>query len=240
MSTVVVLSGGGIKGAVAAGRYARDHDIVLLHVDHGQAAATAQSRALAMLAAYWPNARLYSLALPKPRHIPSSAKAGTVIGTDPAPTHSEDATRSVWLRGLLPTMLAFGAQTALRFGASSVVVGISALEGGEHLGLPGSEAGPDARREVLHSFDIMLEAMLRPRNRIRIETPLIDFSYAQMIKLGQRFEIPWERTHTCEAHAGASCGRCPSCKARAQAFLEAAIRDPAAPTVNAAVKQVAH
>lgn len=233
MSTIVILTGGGIKGAVAAGRYAREHELVLLHIDHGQVASPAQSKALAMLAAYWPNARLCSMVLPQLKHMPSAVRAGagTVIGNDPARSKSDEASRMLTQRGLLPTMLSLGAQTALRFGASSLMVGLSAHAAGDHIGLHGPEAGPDARREVLHAFDIMLEAALRPRNRIHIEAPLMDMTYAQMVKLGQRFEIPWERTHTCEASAGVACARCTSCQARSQAFLDAAIRDPAAAVV---------
>ena len=38
MARVVVLTGGGIKGAVAAARYASEHEVVLLHADYGQPA----------------------------------------------------------------------------------------------------------------------------------------------------------------------------------------------------------
>jgi 7-cyano-7-deazaguanine synthase len=236
VSTIVILTGGGIKGAVAAGRYAREHELVLLHIDHGQVAAPAQSKALAMLAAFWPNARLCSMVLPQLKHMPSAVRAGagTVIGNDPTRNKSDEASRLLTQRGLLPTMLSLGAQTALRFGAGSLVVGISAQAAGDHIGLPGPDAGPDARRELLHAFDIMLEAALRPRTRIHIEAPLMDMTYAQMLKLGQRFEIPWDRTHSCEASAGVACTQCVSCRARSQAFLEATIRDPSVSVVTPA------
>jgi 7-cyano-7-deazaguanine synthase len=238
VSTILILSGGGIKGAVAAARYVRDHELILLHVDHGQAASTAESRALAMLAAHWPKARLCSAVLPLLKHMPSAVRAGagTVANSDPTRKQSDEAARLLSLRGLMPTVFSLGAQAALRFGASSVVVGISAHVNGEHIGLPGPDAGPDARREALHAFDIMLEAMLRPRTRIRMEAPLMDLTYPQIVKLGQRFEIPWERTHTCEAPAGGPCGRCSSCKARSQAFLDAAIRDPVSPAATVSLK----
>jgi 7-cyano-7-deazaguanine synthase in queuosine biosynthesis len=136
------------------------------------------------------------------------------------------------LRSLMPTVLSLGAQAAMRFGASSIAVGISAHVNGEHIGLPGPDAGPDARREALHAFDIMLEAILRPRTRIHMEAPLMDLTYPQIIKLGQRFEIPWERTHTCDTPAAQPCGICPPCRARTQAFQDAAIRDPVSPAVT--------
>lgn len=229
LSTVLILSGGGIKGAVAAARYVRDHEIILLHVDHGQPASAAESRALAMLAAHWPKSRLCSATLPAIKHMPSAVRAGggAVISSDPARKQSEEAAHLLSLRGLMPSMLSLGAQAALRFGASSIVIGASSHAAGEHIGLPGPGAGPDALREALHAFDIMLEAMLRPRTRIRVEAPLMDLTHPQIIKLGDRFKIPFERTHSCEAATASPCGQCESCKLRARAFLDAAIPDPA-------------
>jgi 7-cyano-7-deazaguanine synthase in queuosine biosynthesis len=228
MSTILILSGGGIKGAVAAARYVRDHEIILLHVDHGQAASAAESRALAMLAAHWPKSRLCSATLPALKHMPSAVRAGGggVISSDPGRKQSEEAARLLALPGLMPAMLSVAAQAAMRFGASSIVVGVSAHVNGEHIGLPGAAAGPEAMREALHAFDIMLEAMLRPKARIRVDAPLVDLTYAQIIKLGDRFKIPFERTHTCEAPAPTACGQCPSCSTRSRAFLDAAIPDP--------------
>ena len=228
MSTILILSGGGIKGAVAAARYVRDHEIILLHVDHGQAASTAESRALAMLAAHWPKSRLCSATIPPIKHMSSAVRVGSTIqSSDPTRKQSDEAARLLSLRGLMPTIMSLGAQAAMRFGASSVVVGITAHAGGDHIGLPGPAAGPDAIREALHAFDIMLETILRPKTRIRVESPLMDLTYAQIIKLGQRFQVPFERTHSCESPAGGPCGVCEPCRARSTAFLEAAFSDPA-------------
>jgi 7-cyano-7-deazaguanine synthase in queuosine biosynthesis len=129
-------------------------------------------------------------------------------------------------------MLSTGARSALRFGASTVVIGVSAFAPGEHIGLPGPQAGPDTRREVLHAFNIMLDALLRPRNRLRVEAPLMDLTYAEIIKLGARFAIPFERTWTCDQRGPMSCGRCASCKAREHAFAEAGLVDPIAAAMN--------
>ncbi len=231
MSTVLILSGGGIKSAVAAARYVHEHEIILLHVDYGHPASTAESRALAMLAAHWPKSRLCAATLPPLKHMSSAVRAGagTVASAESPKKQTDETSQLLARRGLLPTMLSLAAQAAMRFGASSVVVGLSAHASGEHIGLPGLEAGPDACREALHAFDILLETLLRPRTRIRVEAPLIDLTYPQMIKLGQRLEVPWERTITCEAPTGGPCGRCARCRSRAQAFLEAAVRDTAIP-----------
>jgi 7-cyano-7-deazaguanine synthase len=220
VAAIVVLTSGGIKGAVAAGRYAKDHELILLHIDHGQESAFAEGKALALLAPFWPKTRSLSLSLPEPDHLPSGMRT------------SAETASGMSVRGLMPTMLSIAARIALRFGASSVVIGVSAFTPGEHIGLPGPEAGLDARREVLHAFNIMLDALLRPRTRLRVEAPLMDLTYAEVIKLGERFAIPFERTWTCDQRGPTRCGRCTSCKARERAFAEAGLVDPIVAAMN--------
>jgi 7-cyano-7-deazaguanine synthase in queuosine biosynthesis len=239
MACVVVLSSGGVKSAVAAARFNRDHDVVLLHVDHGQTASPAEVKSLALLAANWPNARLCTCSVPQLKSMSSAVRAGSgIVAAEPARPTVDQAGQLLARRGLLPLMLSLGAQAAMRWQAGAIVLGITEHASAEHLGLLGPEAGQGALRESLHAFDIMLESLLMPRARIRVETPLIDLTYAQIVKLGQRFEIFWERTHTCETAGGLPCGNCTPCKARARAFLEAAIRDTAIPLTNPNFKPV--
>lgn len=235
MAAIVVLTGGGIKGAVAAGRYVKDHELVLLHIDHGQESASAEAKALAVLAPFWPKTRLVTIMQPEPAQMPSAVRtsAGTVaVRSEESATAPGKAGSVLSVRGLLPGMLSIGVRIALRFGASTVVIGVSGFAPGEHIGLPGPESGPDARREVLHAFNIMLDALLRPRTLLRIEAPLMDLTYAEVIKLGGRFAIPFERTWTCDQRGPTPCGRCTSCKARERAFAEAGLVDPIVAAMN--------
>ena len=238
MSTVLILSGGGIKGAVAAARYVRDHELVLFHVDYGQAAASAELKALAMLAAQWPTAKLCSTTLPAVKIVSSAVRAGAVSSPDAARKNADDAANLLARGGLFPVMVSLAAQSALRFRAGTLVVGCSAHVAGEHLGLPGPDGGPDALREALHAFDIMLEAMLRPKARVVVEAPLMDLPYSQIVKLGQRFGVAWQRTHSCEAPATGPCGKCQSCKLRAQAFFEAGVPDHSTSAAGGAPRPV--
>lgn len=236
MSGVVVLSGGGIKGAVAAARYVRDHELTLCHVDHGHAAASAELKALSMLAAQWPTAKLCSVTLPPLKMVSSAVRAGGVASPDPARRHADDAANLLARRGLLPVMISLATQAALRFRSDIVVLGCSAHVSGEHIGMPGPEGGPDALRESLHACDIMLESLFRPKVRITIDAPLIDLSYAQIIKLGQRLNVPWQRTHSCETPVAGPCGECQACRIRNQAFLEAGVADTSTSPVVGGLK----
>jgi hypothetical protein len=185
-----------------------------------------------MLASQWPKARICSTMLPPIKLVSSAVRAGAGTVSSPDPAKAPPAAAGQLTQGgLWPVMLSLAAQAALRFNAATVVTGCSAHADGTLLGFPGPEAGPDALREAIHAFEIMLESMLRPRARLAVESPLMDLTYPQILKLGQRFGVPWQRTHTCESPAAGPCGKCNACSHRSRAFQEAGLVDPAAAAV---------
>ena len=226
MAKVVVLTGGGIKGAVAAARSARDHELILLHVEYEQPSARAESRAIEPLSETFPAARVIEVSLPQqPKPARRSSEAAGPRGrgrADSEPGGSPVAAA----RGLMPVLLSVGVQWALRLGASTVGVGLSRFAEAAHLGLIADQGPTEGRREFVHAFNLMLESLPAQKPKIRVDAPLMDITYSQMIQLARRFGVPLEHTWTCERAGPRPCGRCDACKARAGAFIEAAIPDP--------------
>ena len=243
MSAAVVLSGGGVKSAVAAALTAREHEAILVHMNYGQPSANREAAALDSLAGALASARVVRIALPylsqlRTAAADASAPAASrenrgIVGTS-IPTSSIPP---AVMRGLMPVFLSVGVQSALRFGAGKVVVGFTGLDDALHLGLPGAESGPDARREFLHAFNIMTEVLLRPKFAVEVEAPLIDLRYAEVIKLALRLRAPLDKTWTCQRFGTDPCGQCESCTARSRAFVEAELTDPG---VSAPVPAGAH
>jgi 7-cyano-7-deazaguanine synthase len=65
---------------------------------------------------------------------------------------------------------------------------------------------------------------------LRIHTPLIDLTKAQIIARGQALGVDYSLTFSCydpDPRTGRACGRCDSCLLRAAGFREAGIPDPA-------------
>lgn len=62
---------------------------------------------------------------------------------------------------------------------------------------------------------------------IRIETPLIDKSKADIARLGISLGAPLDVSWSCYSAGPAPCGQCDSCLLRAKGFAEAGIDDPA-------------
>ena len=61
---------------------------------------------------------------------------------------------------------------------------------------------------------------------IRIFTPLIRMTKAQIIRVGLRLGVPYGKTWSCYLGKGRPCGRCDSCLLRAKGFREAGAEDP--------------
>jgi 7-cyano-7-deazaguanine synthase len=93
---------------------------------------------------------------------------------------------------------------------------------------------PDCRPEYIRAFEAMAnlatKAAVEGRQRLRIHTPLIQLSKAQIIQRGLELGVDYGLTHSCydPAPDGTSCGQCDSCLLRLKGFREAGATDPIA------------
>jgi 7-cyano-7-deazaguanine synthase len=107
--------------------------------------------------------------------------------------------------------------------APDIFVGVNALDYSGY---------PDCRPEYIESFEKMANLALKEcvegRMRIRIHTPLIKMTKAQIIRKGIELGVDFSMTHSCydPDPIGRACGRCDSCILRRKGFAEAGIADP--------------
>jgi len=91
---------------------------------------------------------------------------------------------------------------------------------------------PDCRPEYLAAFERMAnlatKAGVEGRQRLKIHTPLIQMTKAQIIKKGLELGVDFSLTHSCydPYETGEACGQCDSCRLRLKGFREAGIPDP--------------
>ena len=72
----------------------------------------------------------------------------------------------------------------------------------------------------------MIQEGTRPGTKIKIETPIINLSKAEIVKKGIELNAPLELTWSCYQNEDEACGECDSCALRLRAFQEAGIEDP--------------
>lgn len=106
---------------------------------------------------------------------------------------------------------------------SDIFIGVNALDYSGY---------PDCRPEFIDAFERMANlataAGVEGRQRLRIHTPLIDLTKAQIIARGIALGVDYGLTCTCydPGPGGRPCGHCDACQLRAKGFLEAGLMDP--------------
>lgn len=90
---------------------------------------------------------------------------------------------------------------------------------------------PDCRPEFIAAFQTLANLATKAGvegQGMRIHTPLIELSKADIIREGARLGVDYRATLSCydPDEAGRACGRCDSCHLRAEGFASAGVADP--------------
>ncbi|HRN53211.1 MAG TPA: 7-cyano-7-deazaguanine synthase, partial [Gemmatimonadaceae bacterium] len=86
---------------------------------------------------------------------------------------------------------------------------------------------PDCRPEYIAAFERMAnlatKAGVEGRTQLRIRTPLMQMTKADIIRAGRALGVDYSMTVSCydPAADGRACGRCEACLLRAKGFAEA-------------------
>ncbi len=89
-----------------------------------------------------------------------------------------------------------------------------------------SSGYPDCRPSFFKAFEKMIDEGTKPSTKIKIETPIINFSKAEIVKKGIELGAPLNLTWSCYKNEDEACGVCDSCALRLRGFQIAGIEDP--------------
>jgi len=118
--------------------------------------------------------------------------------------------------------LSFALAWAEVLGATDIFIGVNAIDYSGY---------PDCRPEYIAAFERMANlatrAAIEGSARLRMHTPLIRLSKADIVRLAASLGVPFGLTHSCydPAPDGQPCGACDSCLLRRKGFEEAGIED---------------
>ena len=119
--------------------------------------------------------------------------------------------------------LSFALAWAETLGASDIFIGVNALDYSGY---------PDCRPEYIAAYEAMAnlatKAGVEGTQKLKIHTPLINLTKAQIVKEGLRLGVDYAETSSCydPGDDGRPCGACDSCLLRAKGFAEAGVKDP--------------
>ena len=121
--------------------------------------------------------------------------------------------------------LSFALAFAEVSGASDVFLGVNALD---YSGYP--DCRPEYISAVERMANLATKAAVEGRQQLKIHTPLINLTKAQIIRRGLDLGVDYSLTSSCydPDPAGRACGHCDSCLLRLKGFAENGVQDPIA------------
>jgi 7-cyano-7-deazaguanine synthase len=212
----VVCVSGGMDSAVTAALAAVDNRLALLHANYGQRTEAKELRCFHRLADHYAAESRLVVDFSALKSIGGSSL------TDPRLPVREGEP----IPGVVPTsyvpfrnahLLSAAVSWAEVLGARAVLVGAVSED---------SSGYPDCRPEFYRAFQEAVRLGTRPETDIRILTPVIAMSKAEIVGRGVSLGVPFALTWSCYRAEELACGLCESCVLRLQGFAEAGVPDP--------------
>ena len=119
--------------------------------------------------------------------------------------------------------LSFALAWAETLAADAIFIGVNALDYSGY---------PDCRPEYIEAYqrmaDLATKAGVEGKVQLKIQTPLILMTKAEIIRKGVELGVDYGLTFSCydPDDRGRACGTCDSCLLRKMGFIEAGISDP--------------
>jgi 7-cyano-7-deazaguanine synthase len=214
---VVLLSGGLDSATVLAMATRAGYAVNALTFRYGQRHGVEIERARA-LAAQWKVAR----------HVVADIDlrlfGGSALTADIAvPKHDDVASIGTgipvtYVPARNTIFLSFALAWAETLDAHDICIGVNALDYSGY---------PDCRPEYIAAFERMAnlatKAGVEGRTQLRVRTPLMQMTKADIIRAGRALGVDYTMTVSCydPAPDGEACGRCDACLLRAKGFAEA-------------------
>lgn len=214
----VVLLSGGLDSATTLALARREvGDCYALTFDYGQRhrleldAARRVARAL--------GARMHRVVALDVGWMGGSALTDTAIAV---PQHASDGIPVTYVPARNTVFLAVALGWAEVLGAHAIYIGANAVDYSGY---------PDCRPAFIAAFQQLADVATRAGvegGRIEIRAPLISWGKADIIRRGTELGVDYAQTLSCydPDREGRACGRCDSCRLRAEGFAGAGMPDP--------------
>lgn len=217
MRAVVLLSGGLDSATTLAIAIHRGYDAYALSFDYGQRHSKELESARKIASYYNVPHKILKVDL---RQIGGSALTDDI---DVPERDIEDIKKEIpitYVPARNTILLSFALAYSELIDADAIFYGANAIDYSGY---------PDCRPEYVEAFERMANLGTKrgvEGRPIKIETPLIHMSKAEIIRRGIELGVPYELTWSCYRGGEKACGRCDSCLLRLKGFMEAGYEDP--------------
>ncbi len=216
MSAIILISGGMDSCVTAA--VARDEivDLAFLHISYGQRTEARERKAFNDIADFYGIEKRLDVSIEHLSKIGGSSLTDKKIDVTEANLGSKEIPAS-YVPFRNANMLSIAVSWAEVIGAGRIYIGAVAED---------SSGYPDCRPEFYEAFQKTIDAGTKPDTNIKIRTPIIRMSKAEIVKKGIELDAPLHLTWSCYRSEDLACGTCDSCALRLRGFEQAGVSDP--------------
>ena len=193
-----------------------NEEIAFLHVSYGQRTERREKKAFNDIADFYNIEKRLDVSIEYLAKIGGSSLTDASIEVTEAKLESKEIPTS-YVPFRNANMLAIATSWAEVLNATRIYIGAVAED---------SSGYPDCRPEFYAAFEKTVEVGTKPDTNIKIKTPIIYLSKAEIVKKGVEFGAPLHLSWSCYRSEDVACGTCDSCALRLRGFASANVKDP--------------
>jgi len=212
----VVAISGGLDSCVTASIAIQDYELAFAHVNYGQRTENRELKAFNEIADHY---------YVKERLVIDFTHLAKIGGSSLTDINIDVSEADLKNEGIPTSYIPFRNANILSACVSwAEVLGAKAIFAGAVF--EDSSGYPDCRPSFFIAFEELIKQGTKPKTSIKINTPVIQLSKAEIIKKGVKLQAPLHLTWSCYQNEDQACGVCDSCALRLRGFQLAGIEDP--------------
>ncbi len=211
----VVAVSGGMDSCVTAAIANRTYRLAMIHINYGQRTETRELKAFHEIADYYKAEKRLVIDFGHFTKIGGSSLTDKTIEVAKADLGSKEIPSS-YVPFRNANILSACVSYAEVIGADAVFIGAVYEDASGY---------PDCRPAFFEAYEKMVDLGTKPETKIKIETPIIHFSKAEIVKKGIELDAPLQLTWSCYQNEDKACGVCDSCAFRLRGFQQAGVED---------------
>ncbi len=213
---IVLVSGGMDSCVTAAIAKSENDDVAFLHISYGQRTEARERQAFNEIGDSYGIENRLDISIEHLAKIGGSSLTDKQMEVTEANLESKEIPTS-YVPFRNANMLSIATSWAEVLGANSIYIGAVAED---------SSGYPDCRPEFYEAFERTIETGTKPDTFIKIKTPIIHLSKAEIVKKGLELNAPLHLSWSCYRNEDLACGTCDSCALRLRGFALTGIKDP--------------
>jgi 7-cyano-7-deazaguanine synthase len=214
--SICLVSGGMDSCVTSAMAKSENDEIAFLHISYGQLTEERERKAFNDIADFYNVEKRLDVSIEYLAKIGGSSLTDKNIEVTEADLESDEIPSS-YVPFRNANMLAIATSWAEVLGANAIYVGAVVED---------SSGYPDCRPEFFEAFEKTIEAGTKPDTNIKIKTPIIHLTKAEIIKKGFELNAPIHLSWSCYRSEDLACGTCDSCALRLRGFERVNLSDP--------------